>query len=499
MVRMWHVVRVGVAVVVLVGAGVATAAGAGASSSSWSIVHSPNTSSAQDNVLNGVSCSGTAFCVAVGFHGPPQVNPIPPHTLIESWNGSVWSIVPSPNVPPTLRNPFNQNILSAVSCSRPTACMAVGQFFTGQRDRSLIELWNGSVWSIVPSPTVVGSTEDQLLGVSCTGPAACVAVGATGTNQGGNTLIESWNGLVWSIVPSPNVASKETQLNGVSCDSPVACFAVGLSFPSGTFIAQTLIESWNGSTWSIVPSPNRSANDVLAGVSCSGPSACMSIGGYSTTGVGQTLIESWNGSTWSIVPSPNTSPTHANDLSGVSCSNSVTCTAVGGYNAGNPNFGPTQTLIESWNGSTWSIVSSPNPSPFSLLNGVACTGPTTCTAAGFYSISNDKTLIEASTATSSHSPTIFAVTLKSCTNLHVGYNYFPAGTIVHWHVNQTGTGTLASGSFTTLGGGRTYHFLTMPLGVTLKPDSASSHTHVRLSWTIKGAITNYEVTRDPGC
>jgi hypothetical protein len=39
----------------------------------------------------------------------------------------------------------------------------------------------------------------------------------------------------------------------------------------------------------------------------------------------------------------------------------------------------------------------------------------------------------------------------------------------------------------------------MPLGVTLKPDSVSSHTHVRFSWTIKGVITKYEVTRDPGC
>ncbi len=56
--RMRHVVRVGLAVMVLGGAGAATVAGAGATSSSWSMVHSPNTSSAQDTVLNGVSCSG---------------------------------------------------------------------------------------------------------------------------------------------------------------------------------------------------------------------------------------------------------------------------------------------------------------------------------------------------------------------------------------------------------------------------------------------------------
>jgi hypothetical protein len=224
-------------------------------------------------------------------------------------------------------------------------------------------------------------------------------------------------------------------------------------------------------------------------------------GSYSTASANQTLIESWNGSVWSIVPSPNTSPTHDNDLFGVACSNSTACIAVGFYNAGPPNLGPDQTLIESWNGSAWTIVPSPNlsPSDGDRLNAVACTGPSTCTAAGFFFSTNDQTFIEASAATISHSPTIFAVTLKSCVNLHVGYDYFPAGTVVHWAINQTGTGTLASGSFTPLGGGRTYHFLTMPLGVTLKPDSVSSHTHVRFSWTIKGVITDYEVTRDPGC
>ncbi len=152
-----------------------------------------------------------------------------------------------------------------------------------------------------------------------------------------------------------------------------------------------------------------------------------------------------------IVPSPNPSPTGDNELFGVACSNSTTCTAVGRSNA--------LTLIEAWNGSAWAIVPSPNPSPSggSSLTAVACTGPTTCAAAGYYFTgSNNQTLIEASAGTIFHSPTIFAVTLKSCINLHVGYNYFPAGIVVAWRVNQTVTGTLASGSFTTVAGGRVH-------------------------------------------
>ncbi len=237
------------------------------------------------------------FCVAVGFYGPPQISPVPPQTLIESWNGHGWSIVPSPNVPPTSTNRFNENVLSGVSCSSPTACVAVGHYFTGQIDKSLIESWNGDVWSIMPSPA---PGDDELNGVSCTGAAACIAVGFS-NNDGGVTLIESWNGHVWSIVPSPNLSSGSNSMNGVSCRSGEACVAVGIAFDIGANRGHTLIESWNGHVWSIVASPNRSSSNGLTAVACSGGAACIAVGisGISSNGE-QTLIESWNGHVWSI-------------------------------------------------------------------------------------------------------------------------------------------------------------------------------------------------------
>jgi hypothetical protein len=94
-----------------------------------------------------------------------------------------------------------------------------------------------------------------------------------------------------------------------------------------------------------------------------------------------------------------------------------------------------------------------------------------------------------------HSPTIFQVELRNCTNLHVGYNYFPAGRAVRWNVAQNNT-VVAHGQFTTLGGGKTYHFLTQPLGVTVQtfPDG-----HVHFHWTINNATASYTAIRDPGC
>jgi hypothetical protein len=102
-------------------------------------------------------------------------------------------------------------------------------------------------------------------------------------------------------------------------------------------------------------------------------------------------------------------------------------------------------------------------------------------------------------AASTQSP-IFEVTFENCNTLHIGYNRFPDGTIVHWRVNQSGTPTLASGTFTAIGGGKlgskTYHFINIPLGITLKPEPIQSHA--RFFWTLNGVTTNYEVTRDPG-
>jgi len=103
------------------------------------------------------------------------------------------------------------------------------------------------------------------------------------------------------------------------------------------------------------------------------------------------------------------------------------------------------------------------------------------------------------TRVTSHPPNIFEVDLKSCQYLHVGYNYFPANTVVHWNVSQNGVTVVSKQQFTTLGGGRTYHFLTMPLGVTLQPEATAGEAKVRFSWTINGVLTSYKVQRDPGC
>ena len=369
--------------VVLAVVGTYVGTGVAGATAPWKIVASPNPSGAS-NTLEAMSCSGPAECVAVGDSNA--------HTLIESWKGSVWSIVSSPNTSPT-----TNNLLWGVSCSGLTACTAVGSAAAGSDYQTLIESWDGTTWSIVPSPSL-SPTQNTLLGVSCNDLAHCMAVGSAqvGTN-GLETLTESWNGSTWSIVPDPAPTSPYAELTGVSCISSADCVAVG-TFDNATGGSNTLVESWDGATWSIVPSPNPtsvsgSSGDSLAGVSCTSSVACVAVGADRTvlSHFVQPLIESWDGTAWSVVPSPEGSGT-ATILGGVFCVTSTSCIAVGGGFDGVVGT----TLIESWNGSIWSLVHSPNrghPSADSL-NGVSCISSTNCTAVGGSGNSTSETLIE---------------------------------------------------------------------------------------------------------
>src|SRR5438128_5538070 len=81
----------------------------------WSIVASANTSATQTNYLNGVTCVSASDCWAVGYYNNGSGGSGVGQTLIEHWNGTSWSIVPSPNV--GIGNVGTaSNFLEAVTC-----------------------------------------------------------------------------------------------------------------------------------------------------------------------------------------------------------------------------------------------------------------------------------------------------------------------------------------------------------------------------------------------
>ena len=376
-----------IAVLGLLGGVFLTAGSTGAAASTWSVTPSPNEGVGFID-LSMVSCVTSTHCVAVGsFTNASGVS----QTLVETWDSGTWSITPSPN------QGGNDNELLGVSCTSTTSCVAAGQY-TGHgtssgRALTLVEMLSGTRWSITPSANPDRFGDDSLYSVSCISIDSCVAVG-THTHHGNpsKTLIESWDGTRWSVPASPSPGTAINQLSGVSCTSSDSCMAVGYYIDSVPATFGTLTEFWDGTSWSVISSVNPGTSNQLNAVSCTNSEDCTAVGNYFNGSADQTLIESWDGGNWSMAPSPQEGES-TNSLNGVSCSDASDCVAVGVYTDASS---AAQTLIESWSGTGWSVTASPNKgSGSNYLNGVSCTG-TNCIAMGFRDkgSSATRTLIE---------------------------------------------------------------------------------------------------------
>jgi hypothetical protein len=316
--------------------------------------HAPTPPGTADGTLTSVSCVASGFCAAttsVSLAAAPAM---------DNRSGGTWHRAGDSGTTP----------LADVSCTSNMFCMAVG-FYSSQR-------WDGLTWTAVAIPTPDGTNEDPLYSVSCTSSTSCIAVGSTKLAGGGKPLAESWNGTTWTNLATPNPTGSSTALlESVSCPAPGACVATGWFFSSRTHTDRPLIESWNGTAWTIVPAaPSQSTVDVqLHHVSCASSTSCMAIANPR----GQHFrVEHWDGGHWTLmdVARPGTDFIQ---LADVSCPSATSCTLVGADNSTRGG------LVENWNGTHWSVTPSASDAlgTETQLNSVSCPAATTCTAVGF--------------------------------------------------------------------------------------------------------------------
>jgi hypothetical protein len=220
--------------------------------------------------LTSVSCTTTHFCMAAAGDGD-----------LDIWNGTVWSAEASTT---------GFTSLSSVWCSSAQFCEATG--FSASGDEA--EGWNGVTWSAQVTPTPAGGSSPGLSAVSCSGPDSCEAVGSYQNSTFQQvTLAEVWNGEVWAVQPSPNPsASMGSSLRAVWCTTATSCTAVGqysVSVPT-----LTLAEVWNGKAWSLRSTPDVSyaGGNSLNAVSCGASHDCTAVGGTDDLGqIPATLVE----------------------------------------------------------------------------------------------------------------------------------------------------------------------------------------------------------------
>jgi hypothetical protein len=220
--------------------------------SRWSILRNPQVLADQ---LNGVSCTSSTVCIAVGLGDSAR--------LAERWNGNRWSIQKIDF------DTQDASELTGVSCSSPDSCVAVGwDAACGNgydvRSAPVLGVWRAAPWSLTRKGCPGDGSDSQLLGVSwrrrprawrsarsciagdgrswsrqntyagfeavsCSPSIFCTAVRSTGTTG-------RWNGFGWSTQQSTNLGA--ANLSGVSCGRNGACVAVGSYYPhpAGTLL-----------------------------------------------------------------------------------------------------------------------------------------------------------------------------------------------------------------------------------------------------------------------
>ena len=404
--------------------------------SSWTASASTDTSSSQTNYLYGVSCVSASFCASAGYWSQDPLT-LSSATMAEIYNGSSWS---SPSGLSSSSQTVNGNRLFGVACVSSSSCLTVGRYsvafslaesytptswslspaqITTQSDlygiscksstfcvavgyyvdssnvqQMLIETYNGTSWSEVTglSNPANSAGENALDGVSCASSTSCVAVGSylesTSSGTQTQTLAVVYNGSSWTTVTPANQGSYGDTLFDISCTTSTSCVAVGMYFASLSPPTESVLtEYYNGSSWSSnSPTSPSTAGSMLMGISCASSASstsCEAVGNYvDSSGVEQALVEAYNGSSWSEQTSVD-SGSGQNALTDVSCVSSNFCMATGEY-AADTITGVTGTLTEEYNGSSWSIVSSPDVgSGNNVLYGVSCASSTSCSGLGY--------------------------------------------------------------------------------------------------------------------
>jgi hypothetical protein len=213
-------------------------------------------------------------------------------------------------------------------------------------------------WQVDSSPNPAGSTFSQLNATFAASHTQAWAVGQTRVAASGNgfeTLIEEWNGSTWSVVPGAPASASASSLSGVSGTGPSDIWAVGQN--SST----SFIEHWNGQSWSQVASPASEPPDgQLNAVSADSPTdawaggSAMKVNDPHNSGV-TPLIEHWNGAQWSVSPGAidTTGTANSGRILSIAAISPADVWALAAVGKGNP------AVLEHWNGSTWSIVSLP--------------------------------------------------------------------------------------------------------------------------------------------
>jgi len=247
-------------------------------------------------------------------------------------------------------------------------------------------------WNLVSSPTN-GSGANVLNGTAALSAtdvwAAGVYVDLSATPNRDQIYFEHWDGSTWSVVTTPNVTNGGAETgnvaNAIAALSSTDVWAVG-SFVNASGISQPLVDHWNGTAWapSSLPSQGGGSNDLF-GVSAIAANDIWAVGYWrpDNTSARQALAWHWNGAAWSpsFPPSLGGNPDYSFSLFGVSASAGNNVIAVGRY-LYRPT-GVSYAIIDRWDGSSWTETIPTYSYAYQVLFSVSVLSSTEAWAVGF--------------------------------------------------------------------------------------------------------------------
>jgi hypothetical protein len=251
--------------------------------------------------------------------------------------------------------------LNAIACPSADSCWAVGQAGTtrggnvaSESRRQLIEQEIAGRWHRTKPPRV-SLADPALTAITCPAARDCWAVGGSGTH--GHALIEHWTGGRWQQVSSPRLGG--AQLESVTCAAQNLCWAAG-GKQSPRNVTSNVLEQWNGTSWSIIPTLANGLEPVL--FSCPVSGQCLILGLRN----GTAAAARYAGGRWLRATVPAGLPPGRLPVF-LACSGASSCLAL--------QRGPRGMSTQVWNGTTWMATTGSVP-PYPA--GLSCSGAQGC-------------------------------------------------------------------------------------------------------------------------
>jgi hypothetical protein len=283
-----------------------------------------------------VTCPTDEICIAVGADSASDGV-----AAVSSDGGTTWTAGSMPAGTPAL---------VAVACPDTSHCVALGQATTA------VSTDGGLTWTtqVVGDPSTT-----TLLGVTCTSPTTCLAVGFIhgSAPPTGRILRSADGGATWTDAQIPPGA---WPLGAVACSTARRCAAIGTGF---------VTSDDGGQTWQ--DAPVDGGTQGLTAVACPSASFCLAIGPYPQCA---TAVSTDGGATWTDVAWPSgTGP-----LGSIACVAPSNCLVADGSSL--PGNTATTIYAGSDGGATWTPIA--GPGPLTSINGIAWSSLSHCVVVG---------------------------------------------------------------------------------------------------------------------